>query len=159
MDNFHQIAEQYEPMIHKIIHSLHIYKEKEEYLQIGRTGLWEAAKAYNPEKGEFLNYAFTIVRGQILNEMNRNNRREERSVYPKEEYWGTVQENHPDVPLQREIVLDYCKNLTEKETKWVVYHCIDLLSITEIAEKENVSPSAVKQWRAGAKRKIKNTFL
>ncbi|WP_210366173.1 sigma-70 family RNA polymerase sigma factor [Bacillus sp. REN3] len=156
MDSFQQLAEQYEPMIHKIINSLHIYKDRDEYLQIGRTGLWEAANTYNPDKGGFLNYAFTYVRGQILNEMNRNIRREERVVHPKEEYWETVEEYYPGNPLETEILLGYCNGLSEKETKWVLYHFIDFLSVKDIAEKENVSPSAVKQWRAGALKKLRS---
>lgn len=159
MESFEQLSKQYEPMIHKIIRSLHIYKNKENYFHIGLIGLWEAKEAFNPEKGEFTNYAYTFIKGQILNEMNRNNRSEERSVYPKEEYWETVEETNAVQPLEIEFLLSYCQVLTEKETKWVIYTCVDFLSVREIAEKENVSVSAVKQWRNGAKKKLKEQLI
>lgn len=159
MEGFEQLAKQYEPMIHKIIRSLNIYKNQEDYFHIGLVGLWEAAEAFDPEKGEFTNYAYSYVKGQILNEMNRNNRFEERSIHPKEEYWESVEETQADQPLEIEFLLSYCENLTEKETKWVVYTCVEFLSVREIAAKENVSVSAVKQWRNGAKKKLKEQLL
>ncbi|HAQ06383.1 MAG TPA: RNA polymerase subunit sigma-24 [Bacillus bacterium] len=156
MDSFDQLAQQYEPMIHKIIRSLNIYKNKEEYFHSGLIGLWEAAKAFNPEKGEFTNYAYSYIKGQILNEMNRNNKQDERCIHPKEEYWETVKDENPESPLEIEFLLSYCQDLTERETKWVIYTCVEFLSVREIAEKEHVSLSAVKQWRNGAKRKLKD---
>lgn len=159
MESFEQLAKQYEPMIHKIIRSLNIYKNKEEYYHIGLVGLWEAAEAFDPAKGEFSNYAYSYIKGQILNEMNRINLREERSVYPKEEYWGTLVEQNPGNPLEMEFLLSSCQTLTEKETKWVIYTCFELLSVKEIAEKEQVSISAVKQWRNGAKKKLQKEFI
>jgi RNA polymerase sigma factor (sigma-70 family) len=159
MEDFEQLAKLYEPMIHKVIRSLNIYKNQEDYFHIGLVGLWEAAEAFNPQKGEFTNYAYSYVKGQILNEMNRNNRFEERSFHPKEEYWESVEETNADHPLELDFLLSYCEGLTEKETKWVIYTCIDFLSIREIAEKENVSLSAVKQWRSGAKKKLKEQLI
>lgn len=159
MESFEQLAKQYEPMIHKIIRALNIYKNKEDYFHIGLVGLWEASEAFNPEKGDFTNYAYTFVKGHILNEMNRNNRLEERSVHPKEEYWETVEETNTHHPLEVEFLLSYCQMLTEKETKWVIYTCVDFLSVREIADKENVSLSAVKQWRSSAKKKLKEQWM
>jgi RNA polymerase sigma factor (sigma-70 family) len=159
MDNFDQLAKQYEPMIHKIIRTLHIYKNQEEYFHIGLVALWEASEAFDPLKGEFSNYAYSYIKGQILNEMNRINKREERSFTPEEEYWETVVDQNSGSPLEVEFLLSYCETLTEKETKWVLYTCVDFLSIKEIAEKEHVSMSAVKQWRSGAKRKLKEQLL
>ncbi|GAM14752.1 sigma-70 family RNA polymerase sigma factor [Mesobacillus selenatarsenatis] len=159
MESFEQLSRQYEPMIHKIISSLNIYKNKEDYFHTGLVGLWEAAEAFDPEKGDFTNYAYSYIKGQILNEMNRNNRFEERSVYPKEEYWETVEEPNAKYPLELDFLLSYCEDLTEKETKWVIYTCVHFLSVREIAEKENVSLSAVKQWRSGAKKKLKEQMI
>lgn len=158
MESFDQLARQYEPMIHKIIHSLHIYKRRDDFVHIGLISLWEASLSYDITKGEFKNYAYSFIRGRILQEMNRNNKYEERSIYPKDEYWETVEDNSLVTPLEEEFLLSYCKGLTEKETKWVLYTCIDFLSIREISEKENVSLSAVKQWRKGAKQKLQHNI-
>lgn len=158
MESFDLLARQYEPMIHKIIRSLHIYKNRDDFIHIGFISLWEASLSFDHTKGEFSNYAYSFIRGRILREMTRNNRQEERSVYPKEEYWETVEDQCVEIPLEADFLLSYCEGLTEKETKWVLYTCIEFLSVREIAEKENVSPSAVKQWRKGARRKLHPTL-
>ncbi|MBS8265726.1 RNA polymerase subunit sigma-24 [Mesobacillus boroniphilus] len=159
MESFEQLASQYEPMIHKIIRSLHIYKNKEDFLHVGFVSLWEATLSFDPAKGDFSNYAYSFIRGRILQEMERSNRHIERSVHPKEEFWETVVDQSPVAPLETEFLLSYCQGLTEKETKWVLYTCLEFLSVREIAQKENVSLSAVKQWRKGAKEKLQHDLL
>lgn len=159
MESFDELVRQYQPMIQKIIRTLHIYKNKEEYFHIGLVGLWEASESFDAEKGSFTNYAYTYIRGLMLKELNRNIKQEERSLHPKEEYWETIEDLNSGTPLEIEFLLSYCEGLTEKETKWVTYTCMEFLSVTEIAERENVSPSAVKQWRSGAKRKLKANLM
>ncbi|PLR80628.1 RNA polymerase subunit sigma-24 [Bacillus canaveralius] len=156
MESFEQLVEQYNPMIHKVIHSLNIYKNEEEFYQIALIGLWEAKQRFNPEKGLFLNYAYTYIKGKLLSELAKNVKNEERSVYPKEEFWELIEDLSSDRPLERKLLLSYCEPLTEKQTKWVLYTYLDGLTIKEIAEKESVSVSAVKAWRKGAKEIIKD---
>lgn len=48
-----------------------------------------------------------------------------------------------------------CGMLSENQMKWLQYTLYDGLSIREIAEKEGVSLSAVKNWRQGAREKLK----
>jgi RNA polymerase sigma factor (sigma-70 family) len=154
VESFDHIAVQYKPMIHKIIQTLHIYKNQEEFYQTGLIGLWEAHQSFNPMKGEFINYAYTYIKGQLQTEMLRSNRLEERYVYPEEEYWEIISGSEPARGLETEILLSYCQGLTEKETKWVMGTFIDGLSIRQLAEKENITVSAVKQWKSGALRKL-----
>jgi DNA-directed RNA polymerase len=155
MESFDQLAKQYEPMIHKIIHSLHIYKNVEEYYQVGLIGLWDAKECFDAEKGKFSTYAYSYIKGRILNELTRVSKQEERVVYPKEEYWEMIEEPNPEHPFEVEFLLSYCQDLTPKETKWVLASCLTDMSIKDIADKEHVSISAVKQWRSGAKRKLR----
>jgi RNA polymerase sigma factor (sigma-70 family) len=155
VESFEQLANQYQPMIHKIIHSLHIYKNQEEFYQTALIGLWEAKEHFDPNKGTFTNYAYTYIKGKIQTEMKCTNRLEQRNVYPKEDYWATIEDNDSCQPLEVELLLSYCHDLTEKETKWVLAACLGFLTVREIAEKENVSVSAVKQWRSGAVKKLR----
>ncbi|PLR75942.1 RNA polymerase subunit sigma-24 [Bacillus sp. V3-13] len=155
MESFEELAEQYNPMIHKIIRSLHLYKNEDEFYQIALIGLWEAKERFNSEKGVFLNYAYTYVKGKLLSELARHVKNEERSVYPEEGFWELIEDLSSDRPLERKVLLSYCEPLNEKQTKWVLYTCLDGMTIKEIAEKESVSVSAVKGWRKGAKEIIK----
>lgn len=146
-------------MIHKIIDSLHLYSDKDEFYQHGLIALWEACKRFNPEKGNFTNYAYTFVRGRLLEELGKMAKAKERNVYPKDEFWKTIADWLPDRALEREILFSYCEILTPNQQKWLLYTFWEGLSIKEIAELEKVTVSAVKQWRTGAREKIKVVIM
>jgi RNA polymerase sigma factor (sigma-70 family) len=155
VETFEQLAIQFEPMIHKIIQSLHIYKNQDQFYQTGLISLWEASKSFDVEKGKFSNYAYTYIKGKIQSEMSGDNKLLDKNIYPKEEYWDTIEDQDSGRPLEVELLLSYCKDLTKKETKWVLSTFIDSLTVREIAESENVTVSAVKQWRSGAIGKLR----
>lgn len=110
---------------------------------------------FDPCKGNFTNYAYTYIKGSLQTELSKVHKYEEKSVYPSEEYWETVEDLLTNIPLEEEILLSYCRILTENQKKWVLYTALCDLSVKEIAEIENVSLSAVKSWRAGARGKLK----
>lgn len=158
MESFEQVAVQYKPMIYKIINSLHIYANKDEFYQIGLIGLWEAFKRFDPEKGEFMSYAYSYIKGKLMTEMKQSNKHTENSFSAPEEMWEYMVDEGSICPLEEETLLAYCQaaELTENQTKWVLYSCLKQFTIQEIADIEHVSLSAVKQWRAGAKQKLRN---
>jgi RNA polymerase sigma factor (sigma-70 family) len=155
MENFEQLALQYQPMIHKIISSLHIYKNKDSFYQTGLIGLWEAYQGFDTHKGLFRNYAYTIIKSKMLAEMNQTNKYEENAAHPKEEFWIGIEDPGCPQPLEADELLSYCQGLTEKETKWVLATFLEDLSVKEIAEREQVTVSAVKQWKLGAIKKMR----
>lgn len=142
-------------MIYKIIHTLHIYKNHEEFYQTGLIGLWEASLSFDPSKGKFTNYAYTTIKGKMLDTIKQSHKHEERSVYQKEEFWSLIEDENPASLLEMETLGIYCEGLTDKEGKWVIASCRDCIPISEIAKREKVSVSAVKQWRVGALRKLR----
>jgi RNA polymerase sigma factor (sigma-70 family) len=154
MESFHEIQRQFEPMIHKIIHSLHIFKDREEFYQTGLIALWEAAQNFNPEKGAFAAFAYSYIKGRMLTELKQKTKLLDRQTYPKEEFWELVEDEWTETPLSQEILQAYCEGLTEGQTKWVMYTFMEMLTVREIAEKEEVSVGAVKKWRHGAKERI-----
>lgn len=159
MESFEQLVVQYKPMIHKIIHTLHIYKNWEEFYQHGLIALWQASNRFDPQKGNFTNYAYNYIKGFLLLELSKASKYEEKCVLPKEEFWETVEDIIIDHPLEEESILSYCTTLTPNQKKWVLYTTLNDLSIKEIAKKEQVSMSAVKSWRAGAKEKLKERTI
>lgn len=156
MESFEHLSLQYQPMIHKIMRTLHIYKNIDEYYQIGLIALWEANNRFEPDKGNFTTYAYTYIKGRILNEMSKSIKIEEKMVYPNEEFWKYMEDLCTIHPFEESLLLSYCTSLTENQTKWVMYSFMQNLTIKEIAELEKVSPSAVKSWRAGARERLKD---
>lgn len=154
MESFEEVLKQYEPMIWSIIHRAKIYKNKEEFYQIGLIALWEAMKRYNKEIGDFTPFAYIYIRGRIFSELTKEAKHDERTAFPTEEFWYMIEDGNIDQPLELETILSYFNELTEKQKKWVVYTALGY-STKEIAEKEKVSLSAVKGWKQGAKAKFK----
>ncbi|WP_442852957.1 sigma-70 family RNA polymerase sigma factor [Bacillus sp. UNC41MFS5] len=142
-------------MLHKIMNSLHLYKNHDEFYQHSLIALWEASQRFDPNKGSFTNYAYTYIKGRLLMELKKSQQEHERYIQPVEEFWDLVEDSHSDDPLQKETLLTYCETLTPNQKKWLLYTVCDYLTIKEIAELEKVSPSAVKSWRSGAREKVK----
>lgn len=158
MESFDQLAEQYEPMIWKILQSLHIYKNQDEFYQVALIALWEAYERFNPEKGSFTNYAYTFIKGRVMSAMTNSNKYENNCFYPEEEFWSVLEDSAPLQVLEEDMIKSYCVDLTENQKKWVLYSIFDGLQIREIAQIEKVSISTVKGWKKGAKMKIKQTI-
>ncbi|MCM3693225.1 sigma-70 family RNA polymerase sigma factor [Neobacillus niacini] len=160
MESFDELVVQYQPMIHKIMHSLHIYKNQQEFYQTGLIALWEAAQSFDERKGNFSNYAYTSIKGKMLSEMTRTNLYMERNIVPqKEEFWDRIEGQESPLFLEKETIQSYCDGLTEREATWVIESYINERSTKEIAERQRVTLSAVKQWKLGALRKLKEKVV
>ncbi|PLT35809.1 sigma-70 family RNA polymerase sigma factor [Bacillus sp. V5-8f] len=156
MDEFSKLAEQYTPMIHSIIRTLGIYKNKEEFFQIGLIGLWEAEAKFNPEMGKFFTYAYSTVKGKILNELRKEHGFETRHT-PLDLETGDVINRMItlDEPLQLENLQTYCDGLTKHQADWLLLTFQEGKSLPEIASKLGVSVAAVKSWRQSALKKLR----
>jgi RNA polymerase sigma factor (sigma-70 family) len=157
MESFNQVQEQYTPMIHCIIRKLSIYTNKEEFFQIGLIALWEAQRRFNPEKGLFSSYAYTYIKGSMMQELTKRKKEEERTFYADGEFFEVFEASNEKRSDEECILLNLCRQnqLTENQTKWVLYHTYKGLKNTQIAAIENVSVSAVKAWRTGAIKRLK----
>ncbi|MFE4522379.1 sigma-70 family RNA polymerase sigma factor [Cytobacillus firmus] len=156
MESFEQISAQYEPMIHDIMHKLNIYKNTEEFHQLGLITLWQAWKNHDDEKGNLFSYAYGMVKGKMMNELTRQTSQIDRYIYPEEDFWEMIEDTSPaPSPELTQELYKKCGMLSENQMKWLQYTLYDGLSIREIAEKEGVSLSAVKNWRQGAREKLK----
>jgi RNA polymerase sigma factor (sigma-70 family) len=83
LESFEQLASQYEPMIQQIIHSLHIYKNKDEFHHHGLIALWKASKRFDPAKGTFSTYAYHYIKGYLLMELTKTTVEAERTILQK----------------------------------------------------------------------------
>jgi RNA polymerase sigma factor (sigma-70 family) len=155
LESFEQLAIQYEPVIQRIMYSLHIYKNRDEFRQDGLIALWEASKRFDPAKGNFPTYAYHYIKGYILMELTKETLESERTFYPKNEFWENAVAPYTEEPLEEDILVQHCHTLTPNQGKWLLLTVVEGLSVSEIAEKEKVSLSAVKSWRKGSRDKLK----
>ncbi|WP_017756520.1 sigma-70 family RNA polymerase sigma factor [Calidifontibacillus oryziterrae] len=156
--SFEEVLQQFEPLVKKQISALRIYKNHDEFFQIGLIGLWEAYCRYNPEKGPFPPFAQATVRGKLLTHIKKENRHAEHQAELSDEMLEVVADPSPSQMLEREIVLSYCHGLTANQRKWVIYGIIENKKPKEIAELEGVPVSHVKVWRRDALQKLRRKY-
>lgn len=142
-------------MIQQIIHSLHIYKNKDEFHQHGLIALWKASMRFDPAKGTFSTYAYHYIKGYLLMELTKATAEAERIILPKKEFWENAVDRTMEYPFEEHTLLSYCHLLTPNQRKWFLLTMLEDLSIKEIAGIEQLSISAVESWRNGAREKLK----
>ena len=156
MDRFSSLSEQFTPMIHHIIRSLSIYKNKEDFFQIGLIALWESQDKYNDAKGQFSNFAYTVIKGRLINELKRQHKYDTH-IQPVE---GASLDVRVPFSLDQEAhtienIMTYTKNLTLNQKRWLILTFIEDKNQYEIASMFNVSIAAVKSWRKTTLHKLR----
>ncbi|WP_080843882.1 sigma-70 family RNA polymerase sigma factor [Cytobacillus gottheilii] len=158
MDSFEMVIKQYEPLLYKLMNTLNIYQDRDEFYQLGLISLWEAWSNFDSSKGKFISYAYPYIRGRFLQELKKVIQKQQQHTYPDAEYMESIKDSTIPHSLELLNILPYCECLTVKQRKWVIYTFIQGLSVQQIADQESVSVSAVKQWRTGAKKELRKRW-
>ncbi|WP_285766419.1 sigma-70 family RNA polymerase sigma factor [Peribacillus sp. SI8-4] len=156
MTDFSAITEKFTPMIHHIIQSLSIYKNKEEYFQVGLIALWESYRNFNADHGKFHNYAYTVIKGRIMNELKKHHKYDANTKPTdalKLEIMAPLSLH--EEAFKSENIFAYTEGLTLNQQRWLLQTYLHNRTVTEIAEIYEVSPSAVKSWRRSALVKLR----
>ncbi|MFS0862224.1 sigma-70 family RNA polymerase sigma factor [Fredinandcohnia sp. 179-A 10B2 NHS] len=155
---FETLEKQYKPLIYQIIKSLHLYGDKDQFYQIGLIGLWEASTRFKAEEGaKFSTYAFTIIRGKLMDHIRRENHYVEVcETFGKEGDMNLTIE----VDFEGSMLIEmYCRELTLNQKRWVLGRIIQDKSNKEIAEEHGVSVEAVKSWGKTAMKKLREIVV
>lgn len=156
---FEKLHEQFEPMIYHVMKRLEIYRNEQEFYQIGCIALWDASLRFNKEKGEFKSYAYSYMLGRMKTALTEESMLKETECQV-EENW-IEDEKSEDILLATvtESIFDRISPLlTENQRKWIISYCIYGNTPSEIAQDEGVSISAVKAWRRDAIAKIRKSL-
>lgn len=153
---FEILEEEFKPLVLTVMKSLSLYRELDTFYQIGLIGLWEASTRFVPEKGvQFSTFAYTTIRGKLLDQLKRERRYTEFHQAIGEEHTSTLIDNHIDQPFEDEWINVYSKQLTTNQLKWLKGRIIEDKSNQEIATEHNVTVEAVKSWAKSAKKKLR----
>ncbi|WP_193534016.1 sigma-70 family RNA polymerase sigma factor [Cytobacillus luteolus] len=156
--SFDELVEVHRPLILHVLKTLHIYKDHEVYYQVGLVGLWEAQSRYNPEKGAFSTFAFSIIRGRVLSSLTKENQFYTRyQPTEHEEQLDAAYDESSEIKPEEDILTTYCFDLTENQRKWVIGKIIEDKKIKDIALEHGVTEDAVKTWRREALKKLRKT--
>jgi len=151
---FEEVLRMYEPAIKKQLVTLRIYKDYEEYYQIGRIALWHAYERYEEAKGNFSTYAIASIRGYMLNHLQKESVYEERCSADEEAI-----DRVPDATVlmddDRELLAPYLEQLSPREQTWLYEKFVLGKKQQEIALEYRVSVSTVHAWRKSALQKLR----
>ena len=152
MEEFERIAEKYTPLIHHIIKSLHIYKDTEEFFQIGLIALWEANRAFDPAKGQFMSYAFLTIKGRMLSHMQKTNRIQDRETGKELELDYAIQ--YEEMPIEWILPKSFLDSLTANQSCWLINHVHHGKTTAEIAKDCHTTTASVKSWKRTTTKKL-----
>lgn len=156
MLNFEDVLTQYEPMISACIRQLHIYRDHEQYRQVGRVALWQAWTRYDEEKGNFTPFAYRSIRGAMLDEMKKESRVEERTMPTEDEILireigGEEVEENESIALLPHALAD----LTKEERQLLQWLFFDKCTQAECAKRIGISVAGVKKRRERILKKVR----
>ncbi|KMJ58290.1 hypothetical protein AB685_10290 [Bacillus sp. LL01] len=152
--NFNKVLEQYTPMIHHIIKSLNIYKDKDRYFHEATIALWETASSHDSTKGSFTSYAYSSVRGKLLNHLKKQMKWEATHTFVEH----LPEQSFESSYFEMEGLEKYTRHLTKKQNIWLIEFIWNGKRVEEIARQEGVSISAVKSWREEALKKLRKAY-
>lgn len=141
----------------------------EEFYAEGIVALWQAYKNFDETKGNIGTYLNFQIRFRLIDLLRKRIRQEEITEKAVNEEIVQIDDGNrhrastipligkKDIPLANSAFWKEVRShLTDKQWKWVKYFIIADLTIQEITEIEDVSPSAVKSWGREVRRKLGN---
>lgn len=149
-----------------VLKRLGIQKTHPDYDDFVQQGLLKLVEAYetfpeDPENEAFIypfgGFAFTKIQWHI-----KDLRRKERRKALNESSWPVLmEENYPDRQsqfekecLEMDLIYEMLEYLTKKEQLYLIDAVIYRLTVTEIAEKNQVSRKTIYQWRKSMMKKL-----
>jgi DNA-directed RNA polymerase len=152
---FDEALVQYTPMVHHLLKRLRIYKDFDDYIQLGFIALWEAYEKFDPEKGAFSAYAYMTMRGHLLTALKKQINYEEHHQPLNEQFLDVIEADMLKVPLEQEILSLYCRDLNKGEQTYIREHILNDRPLQDIADQHEVKLEAVKWWGRSAKKKLR----
>ncbi|WP_153729528.1 sigma-70 family RNA polymerase sigma factor [Salinibacillus xinjiangensis] len=159
--DFQEVINDHERIIYHLIQKYGIRDPQGEFYQEGLFALWRAYETYEEKQGKFSSYAYFLIQKALLSLIRaRNHQKEKDEVYRAHQ---TIDMSQVSATLEMGFdpyLYDQIKEvLTDNEMKWFTLFIFEDLTIKKIANKEQVTKDAVKNWGRRAKGKIKKLLI
>ena len=157
--DFEDVLSQFEPMIHACLRKLHIYKNHDSFIQVGRIGLWKAWKGYDPEKGDFAPYAYRSIYGSLLDELKKVTVEEQ--VIPAEDQtleFMLNKQDHQTLEWSQKSMEALAK-MNQQEQQLIHLLFMECYSLDEAAIHLGITKANVKKRRQRTLGKLKQILL
>ena len=153
MKSFDQLYEQYLPMMHSILNSYNIQKDRDDYIQIASIALWKNLNKYDSTKAHFHKYVYMTMKFAIVKEI-----RKQSSWQFFEEKEENIEQNKllddysPEITL---LVQQLLQQLTEVERIVVTHYYMQDMTYSKIGQLIGKSEEAVRKIKMRALMKLK----
>ncbi|AOV09267.1 hypothetical protein BI350_14670 [Sporosarcina ureilytica] len=135
-------------MITASMRQLHVYRNYEQFRQVGRIALWQAWTRYEEGKGHFAPFASRSIRGAMLDEIKREHRFEEHIVQTEDELLMSLAgEDIVQLEAWSEKISWAIGQLTVKEKELIQLLFINEFSHVKCAELVGISIPGIKKRR------------
>lgn len=158
MESFEEVLKKYKPLIKAEMKKLGIYKNFDDFYQIGAIALWNAYENYDPDKGNFSAYAKAVIRGKMQHHLRKEAGYDKFHQSSAEELFRYIGYEPTYDELELETLKSYLHELSGREITWVYEAIILQKPLSEIAKQYKVSVNTVKTWRKNAIKKLRQKF-
>ncbi|MCP8617536.1 sigma-70 family RNA polymerase sigma factor [Salirhabdus salicampi] len=154
---FHEVLKENEKMIYHVIKRYGIRDLEGEFYQEGAIALWKAYEQFDPSKGKFSSFAYFRIQKALIDYI----RKQRRYVKVEDTYKESMKAdlNHVTTTMvdffDPYLLAQIEELLTENQRTWFRLYVLEDLSVKEIAQKEQVTENAVKNWGRLARQKIR----
>ncbi|SER70730.1 RNA polymerase sigma factor, sigma-70 family [Gracilibacillus ureilyticus] len=155
MTHFDKVLKENERIIHYLIHKYKIRDEEGEFFQEGMIALWHATETYDPSKMKLSTYIYSCISNRFLNMIKKDSREYEYLLAWLEQVKMEDLLVEDQLAIDSKLLQDIRGILSENQWRWVVHFVLEEKQIGEIADKYDVTVSAVKSWRKNARLKIR----
>ncbi|WP_422123830.1 sigma-70 family RNA polymerase sigma factor [Planococcus sp. X10-3] len=153
-EDFNAVEAQYAPMISALIRKLHIYRDHEEFRQVGKVALWQAWSRFDGDKGDFTPFAFRTVHGAMLDELAREGRYAKLFLLSEGEHFEAL-----EMPERNENLPEWLAEieLKQKERKLLIELFVEDKGIKQLAALYGITVAGMKKKKARLLEKIKDS--
>lgn len=146
MQDVEQLIFENETLIKKVIYKLKIYRDLDEYMQVGRIALWQAFQKFDDTKGDFAMFAYMTVKYAIIRALSKANHVSEHELSVEEDVIIVNSQQHNLVTSSLEWP-EWFEELNKDEQFLLVALYEKELSLKEIADKYKLSYEILKKRR------------
>lgn len=154
LEDFVLIEEKYAPMISAIIRKLSIYRDHEDYRQIGKVALWQAWSRFDADKGDFTPFAFRTVHGAMLDTLTREGRYAKLFLLSEGEHFENL-----EFQVRDEKLPEWLSGIDLQDKEWQLLRelFVEDKGVKQLAALYGISVSGMKKKKARLLDKIRES--
>ena len=158
MQDIEQLLTENETLIKKVIYKLKIYRDLDEYMQVGRIAFWQALQKFDETKGDFAMFAYMNIKYAIIRALTKANDESEHELAVEEDI---IIVNTPQYDLITSSVEwpEWFDELNEEEQSLLIALYERELSLKQIAETYRLKYETLKKRHQRLLSKLRRSLI